>query len=516
MRLADLLPSGLDVQTAGCLDIPIEQLAYDSRQVRPGAVFFALPGTKTDGTAFIDHALRGGAAALVVAHDSYPAVQRRLSGYARPLGLIGCAAPRRLLGLMADRFYGQPSARLSLVGVTGTSGKTTTTYLLEAIWLAMGWSPGVIGTVNYRYQGRQQPAPFTTPEAVELQSLLATMADAGVDHAVMEVSSHALVQERVRGCQWNGAVFTNLGRDHLDFHADLDDYFAAKVRLFRSGLADSPKAERFAAVNVDDPWGQKLAGYRLPGRLITYGCRADALVSVSAREHSLGGLRGVLRLEGRPVAFSSALIGEPHLYNIVAAAATAHALGVPAETIAAGIAACPRVPGRLERLNVGQAFEVIVDYAHKPDAIDKTLRSVRSLTPKRLLTVFGCGGDRDRGKRPLMGQAAGRLSDLVILTSDNPRSEDPQRILADAERGLVEAGLQRLDEPSALAAARRGYVILADRRVAIRAALDGARPGDVVVIAGKGHEDYQIIGTRKHHFDDREEVRHYFSAREVG
>lgn len=516
MRLAELLPPSVAVQTSGRLDIPIVQLAYDSRQVRPGAVFFALPGTKTAGTAFIDQALQGGAMAVVVAHKDYANVQRRLSGSKRPLGLIGCAEPRLLLGLMADRFYGQPSARLSLVGVTGTSGKTTTTYLLEAIWLAMGWPTGVIGTVNYRYQGRQEPAPFTTPEAVELQSLLATMVDAGVGHAIMEVSSHALVQERVRGCQWDGAVFTNLGRDHLDFHTNLDDYFAAKVRLFRSGLADSPKANRFAVVNVDDPWGQKLAGYRLPGRLITYGRSADATVSVAALEHSFGGLRGVLRVEGRPVAFSSALLGEPHLYNIVAAAATAHALGVPDDTIAAGIAACRKVPGRLERLDLGQPFEVIVDYAHKPDALDKTLRSVRSLTQKRLVTVFGCGGDRDRGKRPLMGQAAGRLSDLVVLTSDNPRSEDPQRILAEAEHGLVQAGLRPLGEPSALVASQHGYVVLADRRAAIRAALAGARSGDVVVIAGKGHEDYQIIGTRKHHFDDREEVRRYFSAQEAG
>ncbi len=516
MRLAELLPPSLVLQTSGQLDIPVTQLAYDSRRVRPGAVFFALAGTKTDGLAFAEQALQAGAAAVVVAQEDYSIVQARLAGYGRPLGLIGCARPRHLLGLMADRFYGRPSAKLSLVGVTGTSGKTTTTYLLEAICLAMSWPTGVIGTVNYRYPGRQEPASFTTPEAVELQALLGTMVKAGVRHAVMEVSSHALVQERVCGCQWDGAVFTNLGRDHLDFHTDLDDYFAAKVSLFCSGLANSPKANRFAVVNVDDPWGQKLAGYRLPGRLITYGRSPDATVSISALEHSAGGLRGVLRIEGRSVTFSSALIGEPHLYNIVAAAATAHALGVPAEMIVAGIAACRNVPGRLERLELDQPFEVIVDYAHKPDALDKTLSSVRSLTQKRLVTVFGCGGDRDRGKRPLMGQAAGRLSDLVVLTSDNPRSEDPQRILAETERGLVQTGLRPLGGPLALATAQHGYVVLADRRAAIQAALAGARSGDMVVIAGKGHEDYQIIGTRKHHFDDREEVRRYFSAQEAG
>jgi UDP-N-acetylmuramoyl-L-alanyl-D-glutamate--2,6-diaminopimelate ligase len=347
---------------------------------------------------------------------------------------------------------------------------------------------------------------------VELQELLSAMAAHEVSHVAMEVSSHALAQERVQGCRWDGALFTNLGRDHLDFHRDLEDYFAAKSRLFLQALAASPKPRRFAAINADDPWGTRLLAKPIPGRVLTYGLQPGVTVSARDVRQSLQGLRGVLRLDGEEVPFSSALIGEPHLYNILAAATVAHALGVPAERIAAGVARCTHVPGRLEAVSAGQPFTVLVDYAHKPDALEKVLRSVRRLTTHRLLTVFGCGGDRDRGKRPLMGEAAGRLSDVVILTSDNPRTEDPGHIIAEAEAGLVQAGQPKMAETVDVAGLRQGYVVIADRRTAIRTALAGAQPGDVVVIAGKGHEDYQIIGTTKHHFDDREEVRQYLQT----
>ena len=521
MTLADLIPETVPVQVDGSLDVPVTQLAYDSRRVQPGAVFFALAGSKTNGSIFIDQALKQGAVAVVVEQQELSQLRQRLTSSASQfpsVTLLSCSSPRVLLGLMADRFFQQPSGELTLIGVTGTSGKTTTTYLLEAIWQAMGRSAGVIGTVNYRYQGREEPAPFTTPEAVDLQSLLCAMVSADVTHAVMEVSSHALVQERVRGCQWDGAVFTNLGRDHLDFHTDLDDYFAAKARLFISELAESPKANRFAVVNTDDLWGEKLLTYRLPGRVLTYGLADRAGVSVRNIEQSFSGMRGTLCLEGKDIAFSSRLIGEPHVYNILAAAATAHALDISAEAIVAGLAQCTGVPGRLETIKMGQDFAVIVDYAHKPNALEKTLHSVRQLTQQRLITVFGCGGDRDTGKRPLMGEAAGRLSDVVIVTSDNPRTEDPQRILLDAEQGLIQTDLRRVEDltqAATIAELQRGYLVVADRREAIHAALRGARAGDVVVIAGKGHEDYQIIGTTKHHFDDREEVRQYFLSQEV-
>ena len=504
MILRDLLSSMPLVQVQGNLDVEVMHLAYDSRHVQPGTLFFALPGTKNDGVRFVHEAVARGACAIVVPSDS-PVPSHTT--------VIYSSVPRTLLGECADRFYRHPTSRLTMVGVTGTSGKTTTTYLIEAIWQAMGWAPGVVGTINYRYREYVFPAPFTTPEAVELQALLRAMADERVSHVVMEVSSHALAQNRVYGCQWDGALFTNLGRDHLDYHLNLDDYFAAKVRLFTEELARSPKPHRFVAVNADDAWGQRLLTKSLPGRVLTYGLRDGVSVSVRNVEKDFRGLRGILRVEKEEVPFSSALIGEPHLYNIMAAATAACGLGVPAEIIAAGIRQCPGVPGRLEAISIGQPFGVLVDYAHKPDALEKTLQSIRQLTQGRLLTVFGCGGDRDRGKRPLMGEAAGRLSDVVVLTSDNPRTEDPQQILAEAEPGLVRAGIHKVNDPTEIGTLKRGYVVMVDRRAAIQAALAGALPGDVLVIAGKGHEDYQIIGTTKSHFDDREEVRQYLARR---
>lgn len=512
MILRDLLPNAPHVVVEGNLEVEISQVAYDSRSVRPGALFFALPGTKTDGARFLDQAWENGAQALVA--PLAIAQSWLASRLPSKLPTVICSdSPRKLLGVVADRFYHQPSRRLTLVGVTGTSGKTTTTYLLEAIWRAHGWSPGVIGTVNYRYLGKEMPAPFTTPEAVELQALLAEMALAGVSHVVMEVSSHALVQERVQGCRWDGALFTNLGRDHLDFHVDLDDYFAAKSRLFLHALAESDKPHRFAAINRDDPWGAKLLAAPLPGRVLTYSCRSDATVSLSGVENNFNGLSGTLHIGKETARFSSPLLGEPHLYNILAATTAAYAVGVPLAAIVEGIRHCTSVPGRMESIVVGQPFTVLVDYAHKPDALEKVLRSIRAMATKRLLTVFGCGGDRDRGKRPLMGTAAGQFSDIVILTSDNPRTEDPWAILAEAEPGLIQAGLKKEDDPNKIGSLRKGYFVVEDRRSAIQAVLAGAQPGDVVVIAGKGHEDYQIIGVTKHHFDDREEVRAYLEAR---
>lgn len=512
MILRDLLPDSVSVEIQGNLEVEITQVAYDSRSVRPGALFFALPGVKTDGARFLDQACANGASAIVA-----PAavLQSWLISRSRALlpTAISCDSPRILLGLMADRFYQEPSSRLTLVGVTGTSGKTTTTYLLESIWRAYGWSPGVIGTVNYRYNGKEFPAPFTTPEAVELQALLADMALAGVSHVVMEVSSHALVQERVHGCRWDGALFTNLGRDHLDFHVDLDDYFAAKSRLFLHALAESNKPNRFAAINLDDPWGAKLLESPLPGRVLTYSCQSHATVSIGEAEKNFSGLSGLLRVGQETARFSSPLLGEPHLYNILAAATAAYGMGVPLAMIAEGIRHCTSVPGRMESVIAGQPFTVLVDYAHKPDALEKVLRSIRQMATKRLLTVFGCGGDRDRGKRPLMGEAAGQLSDVVVLTSDNPRTENPWAIIAEAEPGLIRSGLKKEEDPGKIANLQNGYLVLEDRRLAIQAVLAGAQPGDVVVIAGKGHEDYQIIGTTKHHFDDREEVRAYLEMR---
>ncbi len=491
----------------GPADILIESLVYDSRRVIPGALFFALPGTETEGTAFLEQALDLGARAVVAP-----------PGTAVPKGvtLITSEQPRRLLGAIADQFHQRPSERLTLIGVTGTSGKTTTTYVLESIGKALGWSVGVIGTVNYRYTDQERPAALTTPEAVELQALLSDMVRAGVSHVIMEVSSHALAQDRVWGCRWDGGVFTNLGRDHLDYHLNTAAYFAAKALLFRDGLARSPKPRRFAALNTDDTWGQQLLTEPFAYPLLSYSLHQNATVSVRNVNYSLAGIRAELQVGKERLAVASPLIGEPHLYNILAAVTVAHALGAPLEQVSEGIAQCRRVPGRLEALSVGQPFEVFVDYAHKPDALEKTLGALRTLTAKRLITVFGCGGDRDRGKRTLMGEIAGRLSDVVVLTSDNPRTENPDQILTETEPGLRRTGMTRAESARGRGAdvSTGAYMVIADRRSAIQRALDEAQTGDVIVIAGKGHEDYQIIGTTPSHFDDAEEVRHYLSVEE--
>ena len=492
-------------QIHGPIDIPIESLVYDSRRVTPGALFFALPGTKTEGTAFLEQALDQGARAVVAP----PGTQVPPS-----VTLITSEQPRRLLGAIADQFYQRPSERLTLIGVTGTSGKTTTTYVLEAIGKALGWSVGVIGTVNYRYADRERPAPLTTPEAVELQALLSDMAGAGVSHVIMEVSSHALAQERVWGCRWDGGVFTNLGRDHLDYHLNTAAYFTAKARLFRDGLARSPKRRRFAVINTDDTWGRKLLTEPFAYPVLTYSLHRDTTVAVRHVNYGLAGIQAELQAGQEMLSVASPLIGEPHVYNILAAVTVAHALGAPFKQVSEGVAQCRRVPGRLEALSVGRPFEVFVDYAHKPDALEKALAALRTLTAKRLITVFGCGGDRDRGKRPLMGEVAGRLSDVVVLTSDNPRTEDPDQILTETEPGLRRTGMTR-EESNRVGGADSltdSYMVIADRRRAIRRALDEAQAGDVVVIAGKGHEDYQLIGTTRTHFDDAEEVRRYLSV----
>ena len=415
------------------------------------------------------------------------------------------------MAAMACRFYGHPSGEVILIGVTGTSGKTTTTYLFESIGKSLGWAVGVIGTVSYRFAGQVYEAPFTTPEAVELQALLRSMVLAGVTHVVMEVSSHALAQERVWGCLWDGGVFTNLGRDHLDYHKNIDEYFAAKARLFEEGLSLSTKKRRFAAVNTDDAWGLRLLKKRLNCSTITYSLLTDADVTAYGTRYAPSGISTKIRAGKEKIDVVSPLIGEPHLYNIVAAAAAVKGLGITLRQIADGIAQCDRIPGRLEEIDVGRPFRVFVDYAHKPDAMERTLMSFREVAKKRLITVFGCGGDRDRGKRPLMGIIAGRLSDVVVLTSDNPRGEDPENIIMEIETGVVQSGMTLVSSgnPPIKDFVEGVYFVVPDRLSAIRCSLDEAQPGDVVVIAGKGHEDYQIVGTKRIHFDDAEEVRNY-------
>jgi len=495
MRLSELLAGLAPVGDGEGADVEIEGITVDSRRVRPGDLFVALSGQRTDGARYVGEAVRRGARAVVT---------RAQDEMAEAVGVpvVRTAEPRRLLGMAAARLAGDPSAAFTLVGVTGTNGKTTTTYLLEAIWQAAGLRPGVLGTIAYRFGGTSRPAPLTTPEAHELQGLLAAMRAAGTSHVAIEVSSHALAQERVAGCRFDAAVFTNLTRDHLDFHGDLESYYAAKARLFLEHLPASGKPDPVAVVNLEDAAGERLAA-ALRSRCVTVGRRPGAVVRSLEVETGLGGTRGVLDLAGRRLPFRSPLVGAPHVENILGAAATAWALGTAPEAIQAGLAEVCAPPGRLEQI-AGPGFTVVVDYAHTPDALARALDVLRPLTAGAVIAVFGCGGDRDRGKRPLMGEAAARRSDLVVLTSDNPRTEDPTRILADIEAGVRAAGMQPL---AAARAGDRGYLVEPDRTTAIVRAVETARPGDVVLVAGKGHEDYQIVGTEKRHLDDREEVR---------
>lgn len=486
----------------GNLDTPILSLSADSRLVRPGAFFFALPGSRTDGQHFVRDAVERGAVA--VAAETPVEV---------PAGVAFVHAPaiQRTMSEIAARFFGHPSRKLDLVGVTGTNGKTTVTYLLESIWRRWGRRPGVIGTIEHRADGRTWPAPLTTPQAIELQELLAEMVRGGVTHVAMEVSSHSLALDRVADCDWNGAVFTNLSRDHLDFHHDMDRYFEAKEKLFMELLPASSKSDRFAVVHRDDPYGWKLIE-RAKVRIVTFGRSAEADVAPVEVERSLSGLRGDIRVGKERLPITSSLVGEAHLDNILAAVAVASAQGIDLGTISEGVRGCGGIRGRMERVDAGAPFAVIVDYAHTPDALERAVRVLRSLAEGRLIVVFGCGGDRDRGKRSLMGEVAARLSDIVFLTTDNPRSEDPFKILHEIERGVLEAGLESIQESQVRREGVSGYLVVPDRHRAIRLAIEIARPGDLVLIAGKGHESYQIIGTERLVFDDREEVRKALAA----
>jgi UDP-N-acetylmuramoyl-L-alanyl-D-glutamate--2,6-diaminopimelate ligase len=418
------------------------------------------------------------------------------------------------MGLWAAQFYSQPSQKLKLIGVTGTNGKTTLTYLIESMLVAAGMKPGVIGTINYRYAGQEAPSHHTTPESTDLQAMLAEMVRAGIQSVAMEVSSHALAQERVRGVDFDVGVFTNLSRDHLDYHRDMDDYFLAKSRLFTDYLKVSAKAERAAVIYGEDPRGPELiAQARGAGLAVwSYGEASKWDVHPLKVDSDVGGLRGTIQARERTIEFASPLIGAANLQNILGAVGVGRALGFEDDVAARGIRQLRMVPGRLEKVDNELGMAILVDYAHTPDALEKVLGALRPLSRGKLITVFGCGGDRDRGKRPLMGEIAGRLSDLVIVTSDNPRTEDPLAIVGEIEAGVMRTGLKRLrmaDLESRVKKieTQRGYVVEAERRKAIAIAIGVASPDDLLLIAGKGHEDYQILGTAKMHFDDREVAR---------
>jgi len=484
----------------------IEGIAYHSQQVKKGFLFAAVRGLKVDGHRFIEDALQRGADAILLEEE------REI-----PQGTgIVVSNSRRALAKISSNFYGNPSSQVKLIGVTGTNGKTTVTCLLESIFKRARHPVGVIGTINYRYGQTLISAPNTTPESLDLQRILREMVDEGISHVIMEVSSHGLDLDRVYGCQFDGAIFTNLTQDHLDYHRSLDHYFESKRKLFSDYLMKSPKPGRFAVVNQDDPRGEAIVeGVHVP--VYRYGLAPSGQVFADRMTSTLEGLSIRIQTPQGPLLIHSKLIGGFNLYNIMASVATGVAMTIPLEVLKDGIEFLRGIPGRLEKVENQKGIHILVDYAHTPDALERSISGLTSILEEnrqasqreeKIITVFGCGGDRDRTKRPVMGEVAGRLSDLVVLTSDNPRTEDPLLILGEVEKGFKKIGLEAwASEGLKTWRAKKGYLKIPDRREAIRMAVRLARPSDVVLIAGKGHEDYQIIGTKKFPFDDRIEAR---------
>jgi UDP-N-acetylmuramoyl-L-alanyl-D-glutamate--2,6-diaminopimelate ligase len=497
MRLSEIM-EGTGASGSLGADPDVSLVTGDSRAVGPGTVFFALRGARADGHAFAAEAARRGAVAVVA--------ERTVA--CAPALLLVAPSTRRAMAIAASNLHGNPGRAMTLAGVTGTNGKTTVAYLVEACAAAAAIPVAVLGTVTHRWPGGRRAATHTTPESTEIAATLAAARDAGARLAVLEVSSHALAQERTAALAFDAAAFTNLTRDHLDYHGDVESYFAAKRRLFVDHLAPGG----VAVVNGEDPWGARLAaGLAAAGRRVwRFGLR-DGDVTARDVRSGLDGLSATVRTPAGEIAVRSPLVGAHNLENLLCAAGLALAVGVPLDAVRRGLAESSGAPGRLERI-AGRGVDVFVDYAHTDDALARALAALRAVGPRRLLVVFGCGGDRDRGKRPLMGEAAARGADLSIVTSDNPRTEDPAAIIAEIVPGLERAGAVRLD-PARARGGDRGYVVEPDRRQAIALALAAAREGDAVLIAGKGHETHQIVGAERRPFDDREEARRALGIR---
>ncbi|MFZ5762628.1 MAG: UDP-N-acetylmuramoyl-L-alanyl-D-glutamate--2,6-diaminopimelate ligase [Thermodesulfobacteriota bacterium] len=501
VSLQELLKNVTYRATREIAKLAISGVTSDSRAVTAGTLFVAVAGTAVDGHDYIDDAVRRGCAGVVLEKG------RRLKTRALPLA-IEVADSREALGLIAAAFWQEPARQMTMIGITGTNGKTTSAYLLEELIRQAGGRPGVIGTVNYRYGGKVLPAAHTTPPPETLQRLLREMADSGVTHVIMEVSSHALEQKRVAGLVFDVALFTNLSRDHLDFHGDMEAYYASKKRLFTEYLKPGGSAVVVDAL-AGDPWGGRLLTELAGGRgektpaILRCGLGEGAVALRSAREE-LSGMVLELHTHQGAMTIHSPLVGAFNVRNLLGVVAVAGALGYGPEAIAAGLQGASGAPGRLERIPSATGIEVFVDYAHTPDALENILRTLRQLARGRLIVVFGCGGDRDQGKRPQMGAIAGHLADVAVVTSDNPRSEEPGAIMAAIEQGLRATGMARRSLAMLQShPAWQGYEVIPSRKAAIRAAIWHANPGDIVAICGKGHEDYQIVGKSRLFFDDR-------------
>jgi len=491
MQLSELIKNMEVEAVVGPTGPAISALCCDSRQVVPGALFFALPGSRLDGVHYVPEALAKGAAAIVA--------QQRPEQWSGDGTLILVKNVRRSMALAANHYYRQPSAGIPVVGVTGTNGKTTITYLLEAIMQQGGYTPAVFGTVDYRIGATRFSSSHTTPESVDLLRMLAEFRAQGADALILEVSSHALEQHRADGLDFDVAVFTNLTPEHLDYHGDLEGYFSSKRRLF-SDLLGSGRA----VVNRDDQFGRRLLK-EFPNSC-SFG-RETAEVCVKQVRLGRDGIKGSFNTPAGEVAIDSGLIGTFNVSNLLAAVAAASCLNIAPDRIAAGIAAAPQIPGRVERVDNALGILALVDYAHTPDALEQVLKTLKQLEAGKLITLAGCGGDRDPSKRPVMAAAAVRYSELAILTSDNPRSEDPLAILEQMRRGALQAGAVEFSPADVERHCAKGFVVIPDRREAIRFAVSRAVAGDLLLVAGKGHEDYQILGRQRIHFDDREELR---------
>ena len=493
MQLKTLVSSISVRQVIGPLDRNVESIAYDSRRVQRNGLFVALRGEKNDGHAFIGQAIEKGASAIVAEREEYPAAAGRAT-------CLVVENSREALADLAGTFYGFPGRKLRMAAVTGTNGKTTTSFLIKHICENAGLRCGLIGTVRYEIGERVLPATRTTPESLDLQELLAQIANAGCKAAAMEVSSHALAQDRIRGLEWDVAVFTNLTQDHLDFHGTMDNYFAAKAKLFHHLAEQKKKRKPVAVINIDDRYGERLAGeINKKLTVVTYGIGVHADFRASNYRMEFGGTSFQLDARGKSYLVRVPLIGRFNVANSLAALAGANALGLNLREAILSLSKTSQVPGRLQAVPAKRQFQVFVDYAHTPDALANVLKTLRELDPRRLIVVFGCGGDRDRQKRPLMANVVEQTADHAIITSDNPRKEDPQKIVDEVEKGFRSSNYEKI----------------VDRTEAISRAIMLAEPRDIVLIAGKGHENYQEFADHTVPFDDIQVARRALENRPV-
>lgn len=485
MQLDELIAVIKDKVITGKLDLSIKGISYDSRKVKPGFLFVCVSGYKTDGHQFVDSALANGAVAIVA--------ERQL---AVPAGVTLIVVPntRPALALLSAAFFGFPALEMTMIGVTGTNGKTTTTHLIATILENQKYQVGLIGTIKNKIGARELPVTNTTPESLELQGLFKDMVNSGMSYAVMEVSSHALYLDRIVGTEFDIAVFTNITQDHLDFHKTMDEYLAAKSKLFIDLGRDAVKKHpKYAIINVDDP-NSHLLIKQTGAKVITYGVKNKADIMAQNINIGPGGVSFEVISAWGNIKLKLKMTGMFTVYNTLAAIAVAFVEGIAGAEIKESLEKVMGVAGRFELVDEGQDFSVVVDYAHTPDSLENVLKTAREFVQGRLITVFGCGGDRDKTKRPIMGEVSAKYSDYSILTSDNPRTEDPLKIMKQVEIGLA----ARVSQDK--------YTVLADRREAIKKAISMAAKGDIVMIAGKGHETYQIIGDKVLPFDDREEA----------